>query len=95
MGGSIQTVSPSCIDMHRCHLGTEPDTTCPAPRAHDVIEATIDATRVADALLQIALDLEQKSVKQAERASLRLEAAILAPDDPKEWIRAGREAAQL
>jgi len=28
-----------CIDMHRGHLGTEPDTTCPAPRARDVIEA--------------------------------------------------------
>ena len=22
-----------CIDMHRGHLGTEPDVTCPAPRA--------------------------------------------------------------
>ena len=22
-----------CIDMHRDHLGTEPGTTCPAPRA--------------------------------------------------------------
>ena len=28
-----------CIDMHRGHLGTEPDATCPAPRARDVIEA--------------------------------------------------------
>ena len=24
--------------MHRGHFGTEPDTTCPAPRARDVIE---------------------------------------------------------
>jgi biuret amidohydrolase len=28
-----------CIDMHRGHLGTEPDVTCPAPRARAVIEA--------------------------------------------------------
>ena len=28
-----------CIDMHRGHLGTEPDVTCPAPRARTVIGA--------------------------------------------------------
>ncbi len=28
-----------CIDMHRGHLGTEPDVTCPAPRARAVIGA--------------------------------------------------------
>jgi biuret amidohydrolase len=28
-----------CIDMHRGHLGTEPDVTCPAPRAREVIDA--------------------------------------------------------
>jgi nicotinamidase-related amidase len=28
-----------CIDMHRGHLGTESDVTCPAPRARDAIEA--------------------------------------------------------
>jgi nicotinamidase-related amidase len=28
-----------CIDMHRGHLGTEPDVTCPAPRARDAIGA--------------------------------------------------------
>jgi hypothetical protein len=57
--------------------------------------------RVAEASLQIKLDLEQKPLKPAERAWLYLEAknameaAILASDDPEKWIRAGRTAAHL
>ena len=57
--------------------------------------------RVADESLQIRLDLEQKPLKPAERdwlyleAKNAIEAAILASDDPEEWIRAGRKAAQL
>ena len=56
---------------------------------------------VADASLQIMLDLEQEPLAPAARALLSLEAknaieaAILTSDDPEEWIRAGRKAAGL
>jgi hypothetical protein len=66
-----------------------------------ITELGVSPTSVADASLQIMLDLEQKPHKPAERAWLYLEAknaieaAVLTSDDPEEWIRAGRKAAQL
>jgi hypothetical protein len=69
--------------------------------AQRMAELGVSPTRVAEETLQIMLDLEQKSLKPAERAWLyqdaknAIEAAILTSDDPEEWIRAGRKAAQL
>jgi hypothetical protein len=66
-----------------------------------IAELGVNPTRVAEASLQIKLDLEQKPLKPAEREWLYLEAknameaAILTSDDPEEWIRAGKKAAQL
>jgi hypothetical protein len=64
-------------------------------------ELGVSPTRVADASLQIRLDLEQKPLKPAERTLLyrkaknAIEEAILTSDDAEEWIRAGRNAARL